>query len=135
MQLLADWLFLQIDTSNSAAAAFMSDVVRTAILLASDVPIDNIVSGSIVARVQPALGGVVSLSLPSERIASGMYVNLYSGAALAARAVVSDLDSSTVRATVTDVFTPGAYLETTDTAHFTTLTPQAVALRPLFMQG
>jgi hypothetical protein len=64
-----------------------------------------------------------------------MYVNLYSGATLAARGVVSDLDSSTVNATVTDVFTPGTYLEATDTAHFTTLTPQAVALRPLFMQS
>ncbi|MGH9562135.1 MAG: hypothetical protein ACRD3S_11835, partial [Terracidiphilus sp.] len=133
MQMLVDWLFLQIDTSNRAAVAFMSDVVRTAILLASDVPIDNIISGGVIARVQPAIGGVVSLNLPSERIASGMFVNLYSGATLAARAVVSDLDNSTVRATVTDVFTPDTYLETSDTAHFTTMTPQAVALRPLFM--
>lgn len=135
MQMLVDWLFLQIDNTASAAMSFMSDVVRTAILLASDVPIDNIVSGSVIARTQPAVGGIVSLSLPSDRIAAGMYVNLYSGATLAARAVVSDLDSSTVSATVTDVFTPGTYLETTDTAHFTTLTPQAVALRPLFMQS
>jgi hypothetical protein len=111
----------------------MSDVVRTAILVASDVPIDNIISGNVIARVQPSVGGVVSLNLPSERISSGMYVNLYSGANLAARAVVSDLDSSTVSATVTDVISPGTYLETSDTAHFTTLTPQAVALRPLFM--
>lgn len=133
MQLLVDWLFLQIDTTNSSATAFMSDVVRTAILLASDVPVDNIISGNIIARVQPLVGGVVSLNLPSERIASGMYVNLYSGATLAARGVVSDLDSSTVTATVTDVFTPGTYLETNDSAHFTTMTPQAVALRPLFM--
>ena len=132
MQLLVDWLFLQIDTTNSAATAFMSDVVRTAILLASDVPIDNIIPGGVIARTLPAVGGVVSLSLPSDRIASGMFVNLYSGATLAARAVVSDLDSVSVHATVTDVFSPGAYLDTTDTAHFTTLTPQAVALRPLF---
>jgi hypothetical protein len=130
MQLLVDWLYLQIDTGISAASAFMSDVVRTAILLASDVPVDNIISGGIIIRTQPALGGIVSLTLPSDRIAAGMYVNLYSGASLAARAVVSDLDSSTVRATVTDVFTPGTYLETTDTAHFTALAPQAVALRP-----
>jgi len=134
-QMLVDWLFLQIDTTNSAATAFMSDVVRTAILLASDVPVDNIIPGNIIARVQPAIGGTVFLSLTSDRIASGMYVNLYSGATLAARGVVSDLDSSTVHATVTDVFMPGTYLETTDTAHYTTLTPQAVALRPLFMQS
>jgi hypothetical protein len=135
MQLLVDWLFQQIDTSNSAATAFMSDVVRTAILLASDVPVDNIIPGNIILRTQPAVGGVVSLNLPSERISSGMYVNLYSGATLAARAVVSDLDTHTVSATVTEVFTPGAYLETSDIAHFTAQTPQAVALRPFFMQS
>jgi len=133
MQMLVDWLFLQIDNTNSAAMAFMSDVVRTAILVASDVPIDNIITGNVIARVQPRLGGIVSLNLPSDRVSSGMYVNLYSGANLAARAVVSDLDNSSVSATVTDVFSPGTYLETSDTAYFTTLTPQAVALRPLFM--
>jgi hypothetical protein len=132
MQLLVDWLFQQIDTTISAAGAFMSDVVRTAILLASDVPIDNIIPASIIARVQPVVGGVVSLNLPSDRVSSGMYVHLYSGTALAARGVVTDLDSSTVSATVTDVFKSNVYLETTDTAHFTAQTPQAVALRPLF---
>ena len=132
MQMLVDWLFLQIDNTNSSAMAFMSDVVRTAILLASDVPIDNIIPGNVVARVQPAAGINVTLNLPSDRIASGMYVNLYSGATLAARAVVSDLDTSTVKATVTDVYTPGTYLEVNDVAHFTTLAPQALALRPLF---
>lgn len=130
MQLLVDWLFLQIDTSNSAAVAFMSDVVRTAILLASDVPLDNIIPASILQRTQPAVGGVVSLTLPSDRIAAGMYVNLYSGASLAARGVVSDFDSQSVTATVTDVLTPGVYLEASDTAHFTAQTPQALALRP-----
>jgi hypothetical protein len=53
MQLLVDWLFLQIDTTNTAAAAFMSDVVRTAILLASDVPVDNIIPGNVIARTCP----------------------------------------------------------------------------------
>ncbi|HUK47728.1 MAG TPA: hypothetical protein VLW06_09055 [Terriglobales bacterium] len=135
MQMLVDWLFQQIDTTNSAAMGFMSDVVRTAILLASDVPVDNIIPGNIIIRTQPIIGGVVSLNLPSDRIAAGMYVQLYSGANLAARAVVSDIDSSTVSATVTDVFTPGVYLETSDTAHFTAQTPQALALRPLMMQS
>ena len=135
MQLLVDWLFQQIDTTIPAATAFMSDVVRTAILLASDVPIDNIIPGSIIVRTQPAVGGVVSLNLPSERIASGMYVQLFSGATLAARAVVSDIDAQTVSATVTDVYSPGVYLETSDTAHFTAQSPQAVALRPFLMQS
>ncbi len=133
MQMLVDWLFLQIDTSIPAATAFMSDVVRTAILLASDVPIDNIIPGSVVIRTQPSVGGSVSLNLSSARIASGMFVNLYSGSDLAARAVVSDLDNSTVQTTITDVFKPGVALETSDVAHLTSQIPQAVALRPLFM--
>jgi hypothetical protein len=132
MQLLVDWLFQQIDPSIGASSAFMSDVVRTAILLASDVPIDNVIPANIIVRTQPVVGGVVSLNLPSDRVSSGMYVQLYSGTTLAARAVVTDLDSSTVSATVTDVFKSNVYLETTDTAHFTAQTPQAVALRPLF---
>ena len=132
MQMLVDWLFLQIDNNISAAVAFMSDVVRTAILLASDVPVDNVVPASIIERAQPTIGGVVSLSLPSTRIGSGMYVQLYSGSTLAARAVVTDLDSSSVSATVTDVYQNNVYLETTDTAHITAQNPRAVALRPLF---
>ena len=110
----------------------MSDVVRTAILLASDVPIDNVIPANIIVRTRPAVGGIVSLNLPSDRVSSGMFVQLFSGTALAARAVVTDLDSTTVSATVTDVFRNDVYLETTDTAHFTAQTPQAVALRPLF---
>jgi hypothetical protein len=135
MQLLVDWLFQQIDISNSAATAFMSDVVRTAILLASDVPVDNIIPGNILVRTQPIVGGVIHLNLASDRISTGMFVNLYSGANLAARGVVSDLDTTTVSATITDVFTPGVHLETSDVAHFTTQPPQALALRPLFAKS
>lgn len=135
MQLLVDWLFGQIDGNNPSATAYVSDVARTAILLASDVPIDHIVPAGVIARTRPALGGVVSLGLASNRVASGMYVNLYSGADLAARAVVTDQDSETVSATVTDVFKPDTYLETTDTAHISSQIPQALALRSLFSRS
>jgi hypothetical protein len=134
MQMLVDWLFLQIDSNNSAAVAFMSDLVRTAVLLASDVPVDGIIPSAILIRTQPVLGGLVPLALSSDRIAKGMYVQLYSGTSLAALGVVSDLDTSTVTATVTDVYQAGTFLETADSAHFTAQTPQAVALRPLLNQ-
>jgi hypothetical protein len=70
MQLLVDWLFLQIDTTNSAATAFMSDVVRTAILLASDVPVDNIIPGGVIARTLPAIGRsrLAELAFRSHRV-------------------------------------------------------------------
>ncbi len=129
MQMLVDWLFQQIDTSNSAAVAFMSDVVRVCILLASHAPVDEIITSALTVRSKPIVGGVVALNLPSERIASGMYVNLYSKGVLAAQAVVSDLDTRTVKATVTHVYQQNVFIETNDVAHFTAQTPNAVALR------
>ncbi len=129
MQMLVDWLFQQIDTGNSAAVAFTSDVVRVCILLASHAPVDEIITSALTVRTRPIVGGVLALNLPSERIASGMYVNLYSKGTLAAQAVVSDLDRQTVKATVTRVYQPDIYLETTDVAHFTAQIPKGLAVR------
>ena len=130
-QMLVDWLFQQIDTSNSAAVAYMSDLVRVCILLASHAPVDNIISSALTVRIKPVIGGLVSLHLPSVRVASGMYVNLYSKGELAAQAVVSDLDAQTVKATVTSVYKTDVYIETTDVAHLTAQAPKALAMRAL----
>jgi hypothetical protein len=129
MQMLVDWLFLQIDTRNPDAVAFMSDVVRVAILLASDAPVDSVLGAAVALTTTPVVGGIVRLSLPSERIAAGMYVQLYSSGALSAHAVVTDFDSSGVRATVTHVFQEGVALQANDVAHFTLQAPVAPAIR------
>ncbi len=133
MQLLVDWLFQQIDTTNSAAVAFMSDVVRVAILLASDAPVSAVIGGAVTLATTPKVGGIVSLTLPSDRVVHGMYVQLYSSGVLAAQAVVTDLDSSSVRATVTQVYQTGVTLQANDVAHYTSQRPQAVALRAFDM--
>jgi|GEM_PF-3627180 len=133
MQMLVDWLFQQIDTTITDAAAFMSDVVRVAILLASDSPVNTVISGAVTLTTTPKIGGTISLTLPSTRIVHGMYVQLYSGGVLAAQAIVSDLDSSSVRATVTQVYTPGVALQINDVAHFVTQAPDAPALKPFIM--
>ena len=73
--------------------------------------------------------GIVSLALPSDRISQGMFVQLYSSGILAAQAVVRDLDSSSVRATVTQVYQPGVALQANDLAHFTTQPLESPALR------
>ncbi|GAC1658018.1 MAG: hypothetical protein NVS4B13_00250 [Candidatus Elarobacter sp.] len=128
MQLLVDWLFQKIDRANSAALAYMSDVVRTSILLASHAPVNAVIAGAVVARKQPTVGHVIALSLPSQTVSSGMHVQLFSKGVLTAEAVVSDLDSTSVSATVTRVHQPGVFLETHDVAHFTTHSPRAAAL-------
>jgi hypothetical protein len=135
MQMLVDWLFQQIDTTNSSAVAFMSDVVRVAILLASDAPVDGVITGAVTLAATPKVGGVISLTLPSDRIAHGMYVQLYSAAAngaLAAQAVVTDLDSASVKATVTQVYQTVA-LQANDVARFSALSPQTPAVRAFDM--
>jgi hypothetical protein len=133
MQMLADWLFLQIDSTNADAVAFMSDVVRVSILLASDSPVNSVISGAVTLATTLKVGGIISLTLPSQQVAHGMYVQLYSSGVLAAQAVVSDLDSSNVRATVTQVYQAGITLQTNDVAHFTPQAPVAVALRAFDM--
>ncbi|HTT65128.1 MAG TPA: hypothetical protein VMG35_24925 [Bryobacteraceae bacterium] len=133
MQMLVDWLFQQIDTGNSSAVAFMSDVVRVAILLASDAPVDNVIAGAVTLATTPKVGGVISLTLPSDRVAHGMYVQLYSSGVLAAQAVVTDLDTSGVKATVTQVYQAGVALQANDVAHFSAQAPQMPALRAFAM--
>jgi hypothetical protein len=130
MQMLVDWLFQQIDTTIPAAVAFMSDVVRVAILLASDAPVSNVIGGAVSLATPPInVGFVVSLNLPSARVAHGMYVHLYSSGVLAAEGVVTDLDNAGVRAQVTQVYQPNVSFQPNDVAHFTAQPPHAVAVR------
>lgn len=114
----------------------MSDVVAVAILLASQAPVDGIIAGAVALRTTPVVGGPIKLTLPSDRVAHGMYVQLYSANvpqdapdALVARAVVSDLDSTGVTATVTDVYKLNVALEANDTAHYTAQDPHAVVYK------
>ncbi len=132
IQMLADWLFQQIDMSNSSAVGFMSDVIRVAMLLASDAPVDSVITGAVTLATTPKVGGLITLTLPSDRIAHGMYVQLYSTAAagaLTAQAVVTDLDSVSVRATITQVYSNAGALQVNDIAHFSAQPPQALAVR------
>jgi hypothetical protein len=134
MQMLVDWMFQQIDIGISDAVAFMSDLVRVAILLSADAPVNNVIAGAVALASTPVVGGILHLTLPSDRISHGMFVQLYSASkGLTAQAVVTDLDSATVRATVTKVYQPGIALQANDVAHFTTQAPEAVALRAFDM--
>lgn len=129
MQLLVDWLFQQVDGENSTALTLMNDLVVTAILLATDAPVDSIIAGAVASKTVPVIGNPIRLTLPSDRVAHGMYVNLYSAGILTARAVVSDLDTSGVTATVTDIYKPNVSLAANDVAHYTAKEPNAVVYK------
>jgi hypothetical protein len=129
MQLLVDWLYQQIDNNDSTAVTLMNDIIATAILLASQAPVDNIIAGAVALRTMPVIGKPIRLTLPSDRVAQGMSVQLYSGGTLAARAVVSDLDGSGVNATVTDIYKPDIAFEANDVAHFSALDQNAAVFK------
>lgn len=129
MQLLVEWLFQQVDGENATAQALMNDLVVTAILLATDAPVDSIIAGAVASRTIPVIGNPIRLTLPSDRVAHGMYVNLFSAGVLTARAVVSDLDTSGVTATVTDIYQPNPSLAANDIAHYTAKAPNAVVYK------
>ena len=124
MQLLADWLFTQIDPTIPGAVAYMSDLVRTAVLLASHAPVDDVIAGEVAARVKPAIGALLALTSTSSRVAHGMPVLLYNGANLMARAVVDDLDPAQVYAKVTHVYVDD-FVDQNTHAHFLNDDPAA----------
>ena len=123
--MLVDWLFTQIDASLPEAVAYMSDMVRTAILLASHAPVDDVIAGEVASRTKPAVGTRIPLTAVSTRIAHGMPVLLYHGGELAARAVVDDLDPQQVMVKVTTVYNQDAVLDQTSHAHFLNEDPKS----------
>jgi hypothetical protein len=129
MQLLVDWLFQQVDASNVAAMGYMSDVVRTCILLASHAPVDGVIAGAVSGRTLPVLGSNVTLTSGSSRVAQGMSVQFYQQSQIVAEGIISDLDSSTVTATVTKIYQPNVFLEDQSVAHFTAQSPTFAALK------
>jgi hypothetical protein len=128
MQMLVDWLFSEINPAIAAAVGYMSDLVRTAILLASHAPVNDVIAGEVAARTKPTRGGIVPLTLPSTRIARGMPVLLYQSGELTARAVVDDLDSQQAYAKVTTVYKENTFLEAQTQAHFLNDDPQSAML-------
>jgi len=118
MQLLVDWLFGQINLGLVDAVAYMSDLVRTGVLLASHAPVNDIIAGEVAVRTKPVIGGLVPLTSNSSRVARGMSVMLYQGDTLLARGVVHDMDSNQSYAQISQVYREDLHLETSAQAHF-----------------
>lgn len=124
MQMLVDWLFGQIDMTLGDAVAYVSDLVRTAILLASHAPVSDIIAGEVAVRTKPVVGGIVPLTSDSSRVTRGMTVMFYQGSSLLARGSVYDLDSDQLYAKISNVYQEEMYLETTAQVHFLSDQPE-----------
>jgi hypothetical protein len=129
MQILVDWLFQQIDQAYQAAVSYISDLVRSAILLASHAPVNTVIPGLVSGQTTPVLGASILLTSTSTRVAHGMSVQIYSGAQLTAEAVVNDLDATNVSATITKIYQPNLVLQDQSVVHFTAQSPSFAALQ------
>lgn len=89
---LAGWLRRRVDPGIPRAVALMNDLVRVCLLAASHSPVNQIVSGRVLRPVplRPGIRFDVQPFLP-DRVRAGMEVQVFEGAEVAARGVVSDL--------------------------------------------
>ncbi|HZN95703.1 MAG TPA: hypothetical protein VFB81_23480, partial [Myxococcales bacterium] len=99
LQELVDWLFGQMNLSVAEARSIVNDVVRTAILLASHAPVDEIVSGHLPKPHPAKVGGLLEVHVDPSRVRVGMHV-LLSSAGHTVQAVVEDLAGGSARARV-----------------------------------
>ena len=94
LQAYADWLFDQVDAREPRAETLMNDIVRMALLLASDAPVGRILAGRLPrpAVVRPGVRIPLTVFDPS-RLRLGMHALIYRGPDVVARAVVEDIGS------------------------------------------
>ena len=119
MQELVDWLYGRVDPRQPQAVAFVSDLVRLAILLASHAPVNRIIAGHVKAPTTVRPGGRVELAIDPGQVRIGMHVLLYHGAAVVARGVVEDLSAGTAAARVLQTSAPSVALAQAARVHFT----------------
>ena len=72
LQGFVDWLFSRIDRSQPQAKNAINELVRVAMLMAADAPVDRIIPARLVAPVPAKVGHRLQLALDVSRIRKGM---------------------------------------------------------------
>lgn len=99
MQQQVDWLFSRIDARSAAAEHLMNDLVRVALLLASQAPVRALIPARLLQPVRPLPGGLLELAVDAlSSVRVGMQVSLGQGLA---SALVHDVAPGRVLARVT----------------------------------
>ncbi len=104
--MLVDWLFHQIRPADANAVAFIERRGAASRSCWRATCGDGVIDGAVTLATTPNWAA----SCPSICLRTGlpgMHVQIYRSGVLAVQAVVSDLDSSSVRATVTQVYQTG----------------------------
>jgi hypothetical protein len=99
LQSLIDWLFGRFDRAHDDGIAYVSDLVRVALLLSGHAPVQRVLDAVVVAPHPVSLGGIVRLQIDPARVRVGMHVALFADAArtmTVAAGIVDDLAEGVV---------------------------------------
>jgi hypothetical protein len=118
IELLANWLIDQIDRTIPAAVAWMHDLVRACILLASHAPIDEIIAGEVPTPSPAGPGHLVPVIIDPVRVKVGMRVQFFQGHDVVAHGIVEDLLGERARARIAEAVTPELRLDAKTRARF-----------------
>jgi hypothetical protein len=110
LQALVDWLFSRVNPAEPEAMGLMNDIVRVALLLASHVPVDRLVSGPVAKQALVKVGALFEVTADPERLRAGMHA-IVSVEANTVQGVVEDLGGNAafvrvIQATATTVQIP-----------------------------
>lgn len=101
---LTDWLFGRIDADQPDALAWMNDLVRVCLLLASHAPVDEIIAGSLIEEVpQVSPGRSVPVAIDPGRVRVGMKVAFFKNQQLVAHGLVEDLVGAQAHTRIAEV--------------------------------
>lgn len=100
MQTVVDWLYGRVDPTIPAAVALISDLIRVALLLASDAPVDRIIAGQVSRPSVSQPGDRIGIAVDPTIVHVGMNAVLYqtvgSASTVIAQGIVEDLAASEV---------------------------------------
>jgi hypothetical protein len=111
MQAFVDWLFQRVPPSETDANAFMNDLVRVCLLLASHAPVNQIIAGEVDRAAKLQEDTHIPIRVDPGRVRIGMQVMLYSGLEVAAHGVVADLAEGLATTKIVKVLRPNVTLD------------------------
>jgi len=100
MQALADWLYGRVVDKYSEAESLMSDLIRVALLLASQSPVNQLIAGHVAEPVRVQLGSRIRIAADLSRVRIGMAVSMNSAGNTVARGKVADITGGQVMAEI-----------------------------------
>jgi hypothetical protein len=119
LQVLVDWLYSRIRSSEADAVNFMNDLVRLCLLLASYAPVNRIIAGKIPAPTPVRPGILIPLKpIRPDLVRVGMEFQVWQAATIVAKGRVEDLQGGDATARVEQVTTQTATLDTSMRVQF-----------------